>query len=177
MKLMIGYATSEGQTRKIARYIADRAMAAGHSVELIRREDADEIDFGRFDGAILGGSLHAGHYQKVLSEFAADHVTALGALPTLFISVSLAAAGHDAEDWRGLETILADFQEATGWTPAEVAQVAGAYMPSKYDVFRRFIMRRIVAGKDPQADLGSDKEYTDWKALDALIDGWLAKIA
>jgi menaquinone-dependent protoporphyrinogen oxidase len=33
-------------------------------------------------------------------------------------------------------------------------------------------MRRIVAAKDPQADLDADKEYTDWKALDTLIDGF-----
>jgi menaquinone-dependent protoporphyrinogen oxidase len=53
-----------------------------------------------------------------------------------------------------------------------VEQVAGAYLPSKYDFFRRFIMRRIIAAKDPQADLDADKEYTDWTAPDTLIDGF-----
>lgn len=173
MKLFIGYATSEGQTRKIARHIADRVVDAGHAVELVPLADAADVDLTRFDGALLGGSLHAGQYQKVLSEFAADHVTALAAMPTLFLSVSLAAAGHDAEDWRGLDKILADFQDATGWVPGQVAQVAGAYMPSEYDVFRRFVMRRIIAAKDPDADLDWDHEYTDWDALDALVDGWV----
>jgi menaquinone-dependent protoporphyrinogen oxidase len=97
-------------------------------------------------------------------------------MPSLLLSVSLAAAGHDAEDWRGLETILSDFAQATGWTPAEVVQVAGAYEPSKYDVFRRFVMRRIIAAKDPETDLDWDKEYTDWDALNAQIDAWVAKI-
>lgn len=177
MKLFIGYATSEGQTRKIARHVADRIVAAGHSVELAGLGDAGDAELSRFDAAILCGSVHVGHYQRVVSDFAADHLPALDAMPTLFLSVSLAAAGHDAEDWRGLETILADFQEATGWTPGEVAQVAGAYMPSQYDVFRKFVMRRIVAARDPEADLDWDREYTDWPALDALVDGWLARIA
>lgn len=87
---------------------------------------------------------------------------ALSALPNLFLSVSLTAARHEAEYWQGLQTILADFTAATGWTPARVAQLAGAYKPSEYDVFRGFVMRRILALNEPLADLSADIEYTDW---------------
>lgn len=172
MKLFIGYASSEGQTRKIARHIADRLVDQGHSVELSALGEAGPVDLARFDRAVLGGSLHAGQYQRVLSEFAADHAEALNTMPTLMLSVSLAAAGHDAEDWRGLDHILSDFTKATGWTPGKVVQVAGAYTPAQYDVFRRFIMRRIIAAKDPEADPGHAIEYTDWDALDAKMDAW-----
>lgn len=177
MKLFIGYATSEGQTRKIMRHIADRLVDGGHSAEWVALKDAAEVDLKRFDGVLLGGSLHIGHYQKELSEFASDNAEVLSAMPTLMVSVSLAAAGHDAEDWRALDTILSDFTDATGWTPGQVLQVAGAYEPSKYDVFRRFVMRRIIAAKDPEADLDWDKEYTDWDDLDAQVDAWIAEQA
>ncbi|MBR9651175.1 flavodoxin domain-containing protein [Thalassovita aquimarina] len=173
MKVLVSYATSEGHTRKIARTLADRIADSGHMVELLHIDDADDIDLDRFDRVIVAASVHAGHYQRAVSEFAAKHAAQLGAKPSLFLSVSLAAAGHDAEDWRGLDKILADFQDATGWTPGRVEQIAGAYMPSQYDVFRRFVMRRILAQKDPEADLDQDKEYTDWPALDALIAEWL----
>ena len=176
MKLLVAYATSEGQTRKIARHVADRIADAGHGVELLRIDDARGVDPGRFDGAILAASVHVGHYQKALGEFAAQEAGALAAIPTLFLSVSLAAAGHDAEDWRALDRIGEDMWAATGWAPGQVVQVAGAYMPSRYDIFRRFVMRRIVAAKDPGADLDSDIEYTDWPALEALVDGWLAAL-
>ena len=86
---------------------------------------------------------------------------------------SLAAAGHESEDWRGLDRIVEDFAEVTGWTPDRAEQVAGAYRPSEYDLFKRFIMRRIIATKDPGADLDTDREYTDWPALDALVDDWI----
>ncbi|SHH82590.1 flavodoxin domain-containing protein [Marivita hallyeonensis] len=176
MKLFIGYATNEGQTRKIAQYVADRCVDLGHSVEMMGLTDAGSVDLARFDGAVLGGSVHAGHYQRVLSDFAADHVMALDAIPTLMISVSLAASGHEAEDWRALDKILADFKDATQWTPGEVAQVAGAYKPSEYDVFRRFIMRRIIKAKDPEVDPDWDAEFTDWEALDATVTAWLQRI-
>ena len=173
MKLFIGYATNEGQTRKIAQHVADRCFDKGHSVEIMALDSAGTLDLTRFDGVILGGSVHVGHYQSALSEFAASHARALSSCPNLLLSISLAAAGHDAEDWRGLDTILADFQHATGWTPDHVAQVAGAYMPQSYDIFRRFVMRRIIAAKDPGADLDCPSEYTDWVALNAVVDEWL----
>ncbi|MGK2227917.1 MAG: menaquinone-dependent protoporphyrinogen oxidase [Devosia sp.] len=174
MTVLIAYATSEGQTRKIARHIADRIADGGGAVELVHVADAEEIELGRFDRVILAGSIHIGHYQRALSDFAARYADQLNSGATLFVSVSLAAAGHDADDWNGFEPILDDFKAATGWTPGHVAQVAGAYQPSRYDIFRRFVMRRIVASKQPAGtDLDADKEYTDWPALDALVDGWI----
>lgn len=173
MKLFIGYATSEGQTRKIARHFADRAMEAGHSVELLALSDAESMDLSRFDGVVLAASIHAGHYQRSMTDFAEDHLGQLRNKPTLLLSVSLAAAGHDSEEWKGLSRILEDFAGALEWMPDRIEQVAGAYRPSQYDIFRRFIMRRIIALKTPDANLDEDVEYTDWAALDALCDDWL----
>lgn len=170
MNVLVAYATSEGQTRKIARRVADRLADRGQSVELLPLADADDIDLDRFDRVILAASIHMGHFQRALSDFAARHAERLHAKPALLLSVSLAAAGHDSEDWKGAEPMLDDLRAATGWTPGQVEQVAGAYVPSKYDFFRRFIMRRIIAAKDPEADLDADKEYTDWRALDIVID-------
>ncbi|MCR9151335.1 MAG: protoporphyrinogen oxidase [Rhodobacteraceae bacterium] len=173
MKVLVAYATGEGQTRKIARHVADRIADTGAAVELAGLADAEDLDPGRFDRVILAASIHVGQYQRALSDFVAANAGRLGERPTLFLSVSLAAAGHEAEDWKALDRIVEDLVAATGWQPGRVAQVAGAYMPSKYDIFRRFVMRRILAAKDPQADPGMDREYTDWPALDALVDAWL----
>ena len=173
MKLFIGYATKEGQSRKIARHIADFAFDTGHSIEISTLHELSDLDLERFDAAVLIAPIHAGHYPKPLSEFVSFHSEKLERMDTRFVSVSLAAAGYDAEDWRGLEQIVDDFSEATGWTPSETKQVAGAYMPSKYDILTGFIMRRIIAKKDPDADPSEDKEYTNWVELNAWINGWL----
>jgi len=173
MKLLVGYATTEGQARKIARHVADRLSDLGHMVELLPLTEAEGLDLARFERAILVASVHVGHYQTALAAFVVAQREALAAMPTLFLSVSLAAAGHDAADWLGLDEVLADFTEATGWTPGHVEQVAGAYAPERYDILRRFVMRRVVARKDPGADLDHGREYTDWPALDGAVDGWL----
>ncbi len=172
--VLVGYASTEGQTRKIARHVADHIVGCGVAVELLPLVDATDLDLFRFDAAILAASLHIGHYQREFSEFVSNRKDLLGTRPNLFLAVSLAAAGHEAEDWRGLDSVLSDLAEATGWQPEKIAHIAGAYVPSRYDIFRRLMMRRIIAERDPHADPKADKEYTDWVALDGLIDRWLS---
>lgn len=176
MYILIAYATTDGQTRKVARFAADRLVSTGHSVELLNCEDAEDLDLSRFDGAILAGSLHAGGYQKALVRFASDKRTALATIPTLFLAVSLSAAGNDPEDWAGLRRCLAEFETETGWTPGRVEHVAGAFKFSEYDFFRAWAMRRIADQKGETVAAGTDKEYTDWAALVLALDGWLAGV-
>lgn len=173
MYLLIAYATTDGQTRKIARFAADRLAGAGHSVELLNLADADEVDLSRFDAAILAGSLHAGGYQKALVHYVSGAKVSLAQMPTLFLAVSLSAAGNDPEDWAGLRKCLADFETDTGWTPGRVEHVAGAFKFSEYDFFRAWAMRRIADQKGEKVEAGKDKEYTDWAALGTMLDGWV----
>lgn len=177
MYLVIAYATTDGQTRKIARFAADRLARSGQSVELLNIEDAEGLDLARFDGAILAGSLHAGGFQKSLARYVRDSHAELASLPTLFLAVSLSAAGNDAEDWAGLRKCLAAFETDTGWTSGRVEHVAGAFKFSEYDFFRAWAMRRIADQKGETVAPGQDKEYTDWDALGQRLDGWVAGLS
>ena len=60
------------------------------------------------------------------------------------LSVSLSAAGTDAEDWAGIHKCVAQFEADTGWIPGRVEHVAGAFRFSEYDFFRAWAMRRIA---------------------------------
>ncbi|MDJ0921300.1 MAG: flavodoxin domain-containing protein [Henriciella sp.] len=173
MKILIGYATKEGQSREIARHVFRRLADQGQAVELLGLKDAEDMDLSAYDAVILAAPIHAGHYPKPLSHFLSVNADQLNALKTLFLSVSLAAHGHDAEEWRSLDEIAGDLASATGWTPNRTLQVAGAYRPSQYDILTGFIMRRIVAKRDPDAKPGEDKVYTDWDQLDADLSDWL----
>ena len=174
MKILIVFATTEGQTAKVARFVLDRLVAAGHSAALLPAAEAGAVDPAGFDGAVVAGSVHAGHYQKDLVGWARAHAGPLGQVPTLFLSVSLGAAGDDAEDWAGLRACVDRFAAETGWTPARVEHVAGAFRFSEYDFFKSWAMRWIASRKDPGAPSGEDREYTDWEALEALVGDWTA---
>ncbi|MEL6167924.1 MAG: flavodoxin domain-containing protein [Pseudomonadota bacterium] len=177
MKFACVYATTEGQTRKILRHVADRLVEQGQSVELVPAEAATHLDLARFDAAILGGSVHAGQVQKSLRAFAADHKDALNRCPTLYLQVSLAAAGKDADDLKGIRDIAEDLIKVTGWTPGQVAHVAGAFRFSEYTFLESWVMGWIARQKAPGIDRHSDTEFTDWAALDRLLDDWTSAMA
>ena len=172
MRIVVIYATTDGQTRKIARFCADQLFALGHTVELVAAGDAEPLDLALFDRAILAGSVHLGHLQKSLAELARAHAGPLSHMPSLLVQVSLAAAGSDAEEHADLERIAAEFQRDTGWSPGRVEHVAGAFRFTGYDFFRSLAMRYIAMQKGQAVDVRSDREYTDWAALAALMRGW-----
>lgn len=170
MKILIAYATTEGQTRKICRFCADVLIDDGHSVELLQLDDNDEgLDLVRFDTAILAASLHLGAYQIAIENFAETHCATLESIPTMFLSVSLAVASGEADDLAELEEIAQRFFENTGWHPARVKHVAGAFRFTQYDFFRSLAMRWIAAKQGQQVDPNTDREYTDWQGLRCAV--------
>lgn len=174
MKVLIVYATTDGQTRKIVRYCADWLIDQGHSVELITALDAQGVDLSRFDRVILAASVHMGGYQTDLQNFAQKAAHKLADMPSLFLSVSLCAAGTDPDDWVGLKTLTAEFVQKTGWTPSGTAYVAGAFKFAQYDFFKSWAMRWIASKKDPNVDRHKNTEYTDWDALSRTLADWTA---
>ncbi|MDP5083899.1 MAG: protoporphyrinogen oxidase [Yoonia sp.] len=174
MNILIAYASTEGQTRKIARYCADYLNGKNHTVELVSAEDGLDAELARFDAVLLAGSVHAGKYQKELVRLARKKSAALAHVRSAFMSVSLAAAGTDVDDWTGLTECVNRFADKTGWTPPTVMHVAGAFRFSEYDFFKSWAMRWIAAQKDQEVDPQTDKEYTDWAALKKTLDDWLA---
>jgi menaquinone-dependent protoporphyrinogen oxidase len=174
MKILIVYATTEGQTRKVARYVFDWLAGAGHAAELITAAEAEGLDPSGFDGVVVAGSVHGGKYQAELVDWATGSARDLAKVPTLFLSVSLTAASKDEGDWAGLGGCVERFTREAGWTPTRVEHVAGAFRFSEYDFFKSWAMRWIAAERDDTVTAGEDKEYTDWEALAGLLKDWTA---
>lgn len=172
MKIAIIYSSTEGQTRKIAHHAEDLLQGEGHSVTLRHATDASDLRLTEFDAVILAASVHAGKYQPELVGFAKDHVSALNKVPSMFLSVSLAAAGDDEAEWNELHRIAETLKADTGWSPGKVEHVAGAFKFTEYDFFRYWAMRWMESKRDPSAPAGEDREYTDWDKLDKTLRDW-----
>ena len=177
MNILILYASTEGQTRKIAAFCLKRLTSAGHGAAMLRASDAGEIDAAAFDAVIVAGSVHLGRIQSELRDAVAGQAAALSRRPGLFLVVSLAAAGDDAEELADLDAIARRFQTDTGWTPSATHHVAGAFRFGEYDFFKRWAMRYIAMKKGQEVpDPHGDLELTDWDALGGLLDDWTQKV-
>jgi len=166
------YATTEGQTQRIAERIAEQIRKHGldsRAVAIIS-QDASHIDWSKVRGVAVGASLHRGKHQGEAEAFAHGHCKHLSSLPSLFFSVSLAAASRNAGEVEAARGIAAAFATTTGWQPTRVATIAGRLAYTQYNWFLRHLMRRIAVKEGTSGDTTRDHEYTDWDLVEPIAD-------
>ena len=168
MKLLIIYGTVEGQTRKICEVLRNEAKLSGHTVSMNDASGPNLSPFG-FDAVIIASSIHHEKYQTSVEHYVHEHAKILNNTIGAFISVSLTAANDVPEGWKELDIITKDFLSKTGWHPIFVEQVAGAIRYSKYNWFKKYILRNIAAKNDAQTNTSEDYEYTDWGQVKRIL--------
>src|SRR5207247_139302 len=77
--ILVLYHTSEGQTARIADHIAAVLRDLGDQVEAHDVAGAPAPE--RYDGVVVGDSIHAVHHSKALTRYLQDHVAVLNKLP------------------------------------------------------------------------------------------------
>jgi menaquinone-dependent protoporphyrinogen oxidase len=175
-RVLVLYGTSEGQTAKIA-----QAIAASLSLDAI---EADLVQAGTVDprpsdyaGVIVAGSIHAGGYQKPVAKWIRKHLSEFGNRPTAFVSVCLAVLSKQEKARDEARDIPRRFVDGLGWHPTVIKVVAGALPYTQYNIFTRWIMKRIVSEAGGDTDTSRDYEYTDWKDLRDFTDRFAKLVA
>lgn len=175
-RILVAYATSEGQTGKIAHRIADQIGRHGHQVTLVDvHEGAARSVVDEFDAAVLAGSVHAGRHDTALIAFAHHHQPRLTEAPSAFVSVSLAASSDRPEDQKGVRGWAETFYKNSGWTPDITHFAAGALYDSRLGFFKRIILHWIMRKQGVALDPSGETEFTDWKKLEAFVEEFLVK--
>lgn len=178
MKILILYGTTEGQTRKVAQFVADQLQVLGDAVTLVdAANDVASVNVRDFDAVIVAASLHAGVYQGPVIHFARANHAWLNLMPTAFLSVSLSAAGNELEDLKGIADCADRFKAETNWTTPEVHHVAGAFRFAEYDFFKRWVMKLIAWERNVKVEPGKNLELTNWEALSTTVDAIRARFA
>jgi len=167
-RILVIYGTTEGQTAKIAAYMASR-LRSTWQVDLVRAEDADDVRPDSYAAVIVAASVHAGGYQRPVRDWVRTHAAALGGRWTAFVSVCLAVLEHSEKTDRVISDIMERFFAETSWRPTERKVVAGGLPYSKYSWWKRWMMRRIVAKAGGDTDTSRDYEYTDWNDLAEFV--------
>jgi menaquinone-dependent protoporphyrinogen oxidase len=172
--ILVVYGTTEGHTRKIAEFIAERVRRAGKNVNILdsATPEADQAP-PIFAGVIIVGSVHYQRHQAALTHFVKDNLAWLHTIPTAFCSVNLAML-HKDEEFRAEARKSADiFLDETGLKPYSVKLVAGALKYTQYDFFKRALLRYLIRPGGFDAATTPDVEYTDWNDLGRFIDEYL----
>jgi menaquinone-dependent protoporphyrinogen oxidase len=164
------FATSEGQTRRIAEVLAGTLRGLGLSSDAIdvSSPGARTLDWGATRAAIVAASIHMGKHQQAAEAFVRAHLAGLATRPTVFISVSLAICSKNPEEVAKARAIAQAFPDRLGWRPTRVACVAGRLAYRQYGFITRWMMRRIAAAEGGPTDTSRNHEMTDWTAVKTL---------
>lgn len=168
--VLIVYASSEGQTARIAEFLGSRLSAQGLSPTVSDVAHLPPaLDLESFAGILVAASIHRAHHQAAIEDFVRRHAAQLGTRHSGFVSVSLSAAGG-TEDLAVARTMADDFLAGTAWRPRFVHLAAGAFRYTQYGFLKRWVLRRIAEAKGAPTDTSQDHELTDWEALGRFAD-------
>lgn len=171
--VLVSFATTEGQTRKIAERISLQVRERGHEVNLYDTASLTDVpEVAAFDAMIVAASVHEEHHQDSAINFTAAHLDQLICKPSAFISVSLSAAMPNgrAEAQHYVDRFIA----ATGWAAAKTLLLGGALRWSDCDYFQRQVLKHILLEGDVTPGEDVNYEFTDWMALQSFVDDFLA---
>ncbi len=174
-KILILYGTTEGQTAKIADFMADVIRSRGDEANEVDIKEVPETVPTGYDGLVVGASIHMGKHDKHTVEFVRRNRDALDRRPSAFFSVSLAAHGDTDE----AEHYVEQFEQETGWRPARIALFGGALLYTHYGFVKRHLMKRIA--RDKPGHLGTDTSrdyvYTEWDGVRRFTEDFLTYLA
>jgi menaquinone-dependent protoporphyrinogen oxidase len=169
-RILVVFASTHGQTRKVAERLATRWRSLGHAVDVRSTEIGAPPSPEGYDLVAVGSRLMM-FYARSIHRYVKVHRAALAAMPSCFFSVSMSATSSDPEGRATADTAIAKFLGETKWSPAHVASFGGALPYTQYDPITRAVMKAISAKVGHTTDTSRDHEFTDWAKVDEFADG------
>jgi protoporphyrin oxidase, flavoprotein (flda protein) (protoporphyrinogen oxidase) len=164
MKTLILYSTRDGQTKKIAQFIADK-LGQNAVVQSI----SETVDLMVFDQIVIGASIRYGHFDRKLYKFIEKQTALLNSKQTAFFGVNLTArkAGKDNPE---TNVYVRKFLQRIQWKPKQTAVFAGALLYPRYKLHDRLAIQLIMRLTGGETDPTKEIEYTDWGKVTAFAD-------
>ncbi|HET7670763.1 MAG TPA: menaquinone-dependent protoporphyrinogen IX dehydrogenase [Burkholderiales bacterium] len=165
-KILILYATVEGQTARIASRLGQHLLAAGHSVQAVQAHPGSPIpSLAAYEAVLVGASVHYGHHPGFLAGALKRQRDTLRSRPCAFFSVSLSADGPGAKP-EAAGRYARTFLRRIGWQPHQTATFGGALRYTQYPAWKRWLVGLFVRVAGGDTDQSRDYEYTDWRAVE-----------
>ncbi|EGY33296.1 protoporphyrinogen oxidase [Aggregatibacter actinomycetemcomitans serotype e str. SC1083] len=167
MKTLILYSTHDGQTKKIADYIAE-VITTNVEVKSIN----EEVNFADYERIIIGASIRYGHFNKQLYKTLEKHTALLNQKTTAFFGVNLTARKTDKATPE-TNVYVRKFLQRITWQPTISAVFAGALLYPRYGFFDRMMIQLIMRITGGETDLTKEIEYTDWQKVRSFSEAFL----
>jgi len=168
-RVLIVFATSYGQTRRIAERISVVLEEREIEVDILDAKDNTPLlGLATWDAVIVGASIIARGHQPAARRFITRNLDDLNRMPSAFFSVCASAGSAHAQNREAAQTLRADFLAEVGWHPSLAASFAGAINFTEYNWLLRAYMKYASKLNGGSTDTSRNHEYTDWNQVDAF---------
>ena len=167
MKTLILYSSHDGQTKKIAAYIAE-IIKENVDVKSI----SDVVNLQDYDRIIIGASIRYGHFNKQLYKMLEKHTTLLNQKITAFFGVNLTARKPE-KSTPETNVYVRKFLQRITWQPTISSVFAGALLYPRYTFFDRAMIQFIMRITGGETDPTKEIEYTDWQKVRSFSETFL----
>lgn len=162
MTTLILYSSHDGQTKKIAEFIAARLEG---DIQVCSLTEEREIDIESVDKIVIGASIRYGHFDRKLYEFIKRHHVILNQKSAVFFGVNLTAR-KDGKDTPETNVYVKKFLTNIEWKPKFAAVFAGALFYPRYKWFDRVMIQFIMRLTGGETDPTKEVEYTNWEQVE-----------
>ena len=159
-KMLLLYASVDGQTLKIANFLVEQFNEKGQEVSLFEI-DAFQDKLENFDKIIIGCSIRYGVHHKSVIDFINQHTETLEKHQSVFFSVNLVARKPE-KNQADTNPYVVKFLKTISWKPTLVEVFAGKLDYKKYPFFDRIMIQLIMWMTKGPTDSNAKIEYTDW---------------
>ncbi|MXP67963.1 menaquinone-dependent protoporphyrinogen IX dehydrogenase [Pantoea sp. Aalb] len=165
MKTLIIYCSRNGQTRKIANFIASilEVQQSCNVIDLLKVNNIN-IDWTQYDRILIGVSIYYGHFNPILMKFITQYQNQLNERINGLFSVSLVARKTNNYIPTN-NSYIYKFLKKSPWRPDCCAMFAGALCYPNYCWFERIMIQCIMRITGRETDTSKEVEYTNWNQV------------
>ena len=172
-RVLVIFATSYGQTEKIARRIAATLERNEITVELCDAgKTRPAMATEQYSAILVGSSIIAKGHQPAIRQFIHENASTLNRLPSAFFQVSASAGSGSPHARMAAQRIMEEFLAGEAWTPLLSASVAGAINYTRYNLLLRWYMKKASEKNGGSTDTSRDHEYTDWVQVERFASAF-----
>lgn len=165
-RILILFASSHGQTRRVAEAVAERLYDRGHEVDVCDACSGRPPAPAAYDAVVMGSRVEFGFHHRRVTRYIRHYLTSLRTMPTAFFSVSMSAStgGPDPRQY------MARLFRTCHFKPGHYQAFAGGLPYTRYGPLTRYVMKRISESEGHDTDTTRDHSYTDWTEVRAFAD-------
>ena len=166
-KILIAYATTDGQTKIICEKIKT-ILEKTFIVDLLpiqrKNQDLKLLD-KNFASVIVGASIRYGKHSDDLYDFIENNLNFLESVNNAFFSVNVVARKQE-KNTPETNPYIKKFLTLSNWSPKKMAVFAGKVDYPKYRLIDKYMIRLIMWITRGPTDVSKNFEFTDWNKVE-----------